>query len=268
MPMFPWHGQQLAYDALGGGDGPPVVLLHGFAVCRRFWDDVAPVLAAQRRVLAVDWLGYGASSRPGSGIGLRGHVAAADAFLSDVAGPRCHLVGHSMGASIAAMVAAAHPERIARLVLCNPLVRAADGLYPRSYRLVNPLVRPILRRLLAFRPFVEWLAGNSTDAMPVPEVLIAATISADREVMMSDALDLVRLDLSADLVRLTMPVLLVGADRDAVVRPWQTDLAAAQIRDVTVRRFPCGHCPPLETPTGFVAQLTAFLDASEPHAVA
>ncbi|MGD2062054.1 MAG: alpha/beta hydrolase [Nitrospirota bacterium] len=268
MATFLWQGHRLAYDDVGGGDGPPVVLLHGFAVCRRFWDDVVPAIAAHRRVLALDWIGYGTSSRPGRGIGLAGHAAAAGAFLTEVAGSQCYLVGHSMGASIAALVGRERSELIERLVLCNPLVRAADGLYPRSHRLVRPWVRPIVKRLLGLRPFVYWLASNSTDIVPIPEVLITATMAADREVMMRDALDLVHLDLLADLARLTMPVLLLGADRDAVVRPRQTDLAAGQIKDVTVHRFPYGHCPPLETPGDFVAHLEAFLDASSLHTVA
>ena len=267
MGTFPWQGHRLAYEEVGAGDGLPVVLLHGFAVCRRFWDGVVPAIAEHRRVLAVDWIGYGASSRPGRGVGLTGHAAAAAAFLAEVAGPRCYLVGHSMGASIAALMASAHPEHIDRLVLCNPLVRAAGGLYPRSNRLMNPWLRPIVKRLLALRPFVEWLASNSTDAMPVPDVLIDATMAADREVMMSDALDLARLDLVADLARLAMPVLLLGSERDAVVRPRQTDLAAAQIKHVTVHRFPCGHCPPLELPGDFLDHLEAFLAAPAPHTV-
>jgi len=268
MATFSWQGHRLAYDELGAGDGPPVVLLHGFAVCRRFWDGVAPAIAAHRRVLALDWIGYGASSRPGCGLGLTGHAAAAGDFLTAVAGARCYLVGHSMGGSIAALMATAHPEQIERLVLCNPLVRAVDGLYPRSHRLVSPWVRPIVKRLLGLRPFVEWLASNSTDAMPVPAALIDATMTADRDVMMSDALDLARLDLVEDLARLAMPVLLLGSERDAVVRPRQTDLAAAQIKDVTIHRFPCGHCPPLEKPRDFLDHLEAFLAAPTPQTVA
>jgi pimeloyl-ACP methyl ester carboxylesterase len=269
MGTFSWQGHRLAYDELGGGGGgPPVVLLHGFAVCRRFWDEVAPAIAAHHRVLVLDWVGYGTSSRPGRRLGLTGHAAAAGAFLTGVAGPRCFLVGHSMGASIAALVAAARPEQIERLVLCNPLVRAADGLYPRSKRLTRPWLRPIVKRLMGLRPFVQWLASSSTYATPLPEALIDAAMEADREVLLSDALDLARLDLVADLARLSMPVLLFGSDRDAVVRPRQTDLAAAQIKDVTVHRFSCGHCPPLESPRDFLAQLEGFLAAAGPHAVA
>jgi len=267
MATFSWQGERLAYDDLGDGDGPPVVLLHGFGVCRQFWDAVTPALAAQRRVLVLDWIGYGESSRPGRGLGLAGHAAAVSEFLASVVGQRCDLVGHSMGASIAALTASAHPERIARLVLCDPLIRAADGLYPRSRRLVSPWLRPLVKRLLGLRPFVLWFTSNSTDTLPIPESLIAAALTADREVMMRDALDLARLDLTDVLARLSMPVLLVGAERDAVVRPQQTGLAAARIRDVTVVRFPCGHCPPLEVPQAFTASLAGFLAAPARHVV-
>jgi len=260
MATFSWQGERLAYDDLGDGVAPPVVLLHGFGVCRQFWDAVAPKLAVHRRVLVLDWVGYGESSRPGLGLGLEGHAAAVIEFLATVVGRRCDLVGHSMGASIAALAASAHPERIARLALCDPLVRATDGLYPRSRRLVSPWLRPLVKRLLGLRLFVLWFTSNSTDTLPIPENLIAAALTADREVMMRDALDLARLDLIDALARLSMPVFLVGAERDAVVRPEQTDLAAAHIRDVTLARFPCGHCPPLEVPEAFTARLESFLD--------
>jgi pimeloyl-ACP methyl ester carboxylesterase len=264
MATFLWQGERLAYDELGDGDGPPVVLLHGFGVCRRFWDGVTPALAARGRVLALDWIGYGESSRPGRGLGLEGHGAVLNGFLAAVVGRPCDLVGHSMGASIAALAASAHPERIERLVLCDPLIRAADGLYPRSRWLVSPWLRPVVKRLLGLRLFVLWFTSNSTDTLPIPEPLIAAALTADREVMMRDALDLARLDLTDALARLAMPVLLVGADRDAVVRPQQTDLGAARIQDVTVARFSCGHCPPLERPQAFTARLASFLDAAVP----
>jgi 3-oxoadipate enol-lactonase len=264
MAIFPWQGERLAYDDLGEGDGPPAVLVHGFGVCRQFWDAVTPALAGHRRVLVVDWIGYGGSSRPGRGLGLEGHAAAVTAFMATVVGRPCDLVGHSMGASIAALAASAHPEWIARLVLCDPLIRATDGLYPRSRRLVSPWLRPLVKRLLGFRPFVRWFTSNSTDTLPIPENLIAAALTADREVMMRDALDLARLDLTDALARLAMPVLLVGADRDAVVRPAQTALAAARIRNVAIARFPCGHCPPLELPEAFTARLASFLDGAAP----
>lgn len=263
MVTFPWQGESLAYADLGDGVGPPVVLVHGFGVCRQFWDAVTPTLAQRRRVLAVDWIGYGESSRPERGLGLAGHAVALEAFLGTLGQP-CNLVGHSMGASIAAMVAAAQPERVARLVLCNPLVRATDGLYPRSRRLVSPWLRPLVKRLMGLRLFVLWFTSNSTDTMPIPENLIAAALTADREVMMRDALDLGRLDLTDALNRLSMPVLLVGAERDAVVRPHQTHLAAKHIKDVAVVRFPCGHCPPLELPHAFLRRLEQFLDADAP----
>jgi pimeloyl-ACP methyl ester carboxylesterase len=149
---------------------------------------------------------------------------------------------------------------VARLVLANPLVRARDGLYPRTRRLLSPWVRPLARRLLGFRPFARWLAANSVDSGAVPESLIEGAMASDRQVMMGDAMGLLHLDLTPDLRRLSMPVLLMGADRDAVVRPAQLRLAATCVPQAATYEFQrCGHCPPLEQPHLFLERLEDFL---------
>src|SRR5512145_1691034 len=51
----------------GPADGPPVVLLHGFACSLRWWDDIVPVLAREHRVIRFDLLGHGGSEKPKDG---------------------------------------------------------------------------------------------------------------------------------------------------------------------------------------------------------
>jgi len=107
------------------GDGPPVLLLHGFLEHAHVWDFVAPRLAAAgHRVLALDWRGHGDSQWVGAG----GYYHFAD-YVADLAGlvralgGRVSLVAHSMGGNAAALYAGTEPERVAALV-------AIEGLGP------------------------------------------------------------------------------------------------------------------------------------------
>lgn len=92
-----------------------VVLLPGTGGTARTWDEVAEGLAP-RRTVAVDLRGHGASDRPGRySIGLMADDVAA--LLPRVADRPVDLVGHSLGGLVALRVAAAHPDRVRRLVL-------------------------------------------------------------------------------------------------------------------------------------------------------
>ncbi|WP_194916643.1 alpha/beta fold hydrolase [Catenulispora rubra] len=108
------------------GTGTPVLMLHQTP---RSWTEfqyVLPLLGRDRRAIAMDTLGYGASSPPDVGDGPDTVEAYADGVirLLDALGiDRAALVGHHTGGIIAVEVAAAHPERVTGVVLsCTPLV--------------------------------------------------------------------------------------------------------------------------------------------------
>ena len=102
------------------GQGPPVVLLHGLASQRRFWNLVVPHLVAGSGgglpVLAIDQRGHGDSDRPDDSYSLT-EVAADLATAMDAIGwSRAVVVGHSWGGAVAATFAAEHPERTLAMV--------------------------------------------------------------------------------------------------------------------------------------------------------
>lgn len=107
------------------GTGTPVLLLHGLASQRRFWNLVVPHLVAGRNaagpgaglpVLAIDQRGHGDSDRPESGYELTTVAADLSSALDALGWSRVVLVGHSWGGAVAATFAAAHPERVLALV--------------------------------------------------------------------------------------------------------------------------------------------------------
>jgi pimeloyl-ACP methyl ester carboxylesterase len=97
------------------GSGTPVVLLHGLASQRRFWNLVVPSLSGLP-VLAVDQRGHGGSDRPPDGYAVEEVAADLAPALDALAWSRVVLVGHSWGAAVAATFAAQHPERALALV--------------------------------------------------------------------------------------------------------------------------------------------------------
>jgi pimeloyl-ACP methyl ester carboxylesterase len=110
-----------------GGDGPPLVLLHGLAGSSREMLPTAHALSDGFRVLLVDQRGHGASTR-------RPEDLSRGAFVGDVVhvvetlapGERCVLVGQSMGAHTAFLVAAARPDLVDRLVMLEGHVAGSD----------------------------------------------------------------------------------------------------------------------------------------------
>jgi pimeloyl-ACP methyl ester carboxylesterase len=126
---LPGDGVRLAATRWPGA-GTPVVLLHGLASQRRFWNLAVPSLA-DFPVLAVDQRGHGGSDRPVDGYAV--HEVAADLApaLDAVGWSRAVLVGHSWGAAVAATFAAAHPERVLSLVCLDGGFMSPPGGFDR-----------------------------------------------------------------------------------------------------------------------------------------
>jgi len=101
-------------------DATPVVLVHGFGGDMNNWMLTLDTLSAERPAWALDLPGHGASTK-NVGEGTVEELAGAVTAALDAAElGRCHLVGHSLGAAVAALVAAANPARVASLALVCP----------------------------------------------------------------------------------------------------------------------------------------------------
>jgi pyruvate dehydrogenase E2 component (dihydrolipoamide acetyltransferase) len=100
-----------------GDGGEPVVLLHGFGGDLNNWLFIAPALAGERAVYALDLPGHGGSSKDVGSGALDVLARAVLQFLGAEGLERVHLVGHSLGGLVAATVALEHPERVRSLTL-------------------------------------------------------------------------------------------------------------------------------------------------------
>lgn len=111
-----------------GGDGPPLLLLHGFPQTGAMWATIAPALAQRFRLFVPDMRGYGQSSTPDSkgGSAYTKRVMAQDmvAAMQALGHERFAVAGHDRGARVAYRMALDHPSTISRLAVLDILPTA------------------------------------------------------------------------------------------------------------------------------------------------
>jgi pimeloyl-ACP methyl ester carboxylesterase len=105
-----------------GGDGQPLVLVHGIGGSHINWISVAPALTERHHVLAVDQVGFGLTPLAGRRADIASQQLYLDRFITQVAGGRATMVGHSMGGLVAMRQAARSPASVERLGLVDPAV--------------------------------------------------------------------------------------------------------------------------------------------------
>src|SRR5664280_2694960 len=116
------HNGDVTLSVLVAGEGPTLVLLHGWPDTSALWDDVAvELLAAGYRVVVPDLRGCGQSSKPTetSQYAMRLLVHDVLCVIDAVGADRVTLVGHDWGANLAWVCAAYLPQRVERLVVLS-----------------------------------------------------------------------------------------------------------------------------------------------------
>lgn len=107
-----------------GGDGPPLLLLHGFPQTHAMWHRVAPRLAERFTVVAADLRGYGSSSKPPGDPEHERYSKRATAkdqveLMAALGFERFRLAGHDRGARVAHRLALDHPQRVERVAFLD-----------------------------------------------------------------------------------------------------------------------------------------------------
>lgn len=114
-------------DVAIAGDGPAVLLLHGFPHTWRLWSEVIPRLAIRHRVIAPDLRGLGGTTRAANGYDAANLALDAEGILDALGEPSAAVVGIDAGAPPAFMLAMRRPERVRRLVLMESLLGGLPG---------------------------------------------------------------------------------------------------------------------------------------------
>jgi pimeloyl-ACP methyl ester carboxylesterase len=273
------HGRDLAY--VSGGDGPPLLLVHGIGGDWRTWEPVLEELAQRHRIVAVDLPGHGRSAK-GAGDYSLGALASA---LRDLCGAlgiaRATVVGHSLGGGIAMQFSYQFPERCERLVLVSSGGLGPDvGLVLRlatlpGSELVLSLAAPAARSLIGLAAS----AGRTLRLRAAPDAefyarTFAALADANTRAAFLGTLRGVvgtrgQLVDARDRLYLArhMPTLIVWGERDAVLPVSHGHAAHEAMPGSMLEIFPdAGHLPQFDDARRFVAIVEDFVASTEPSA--
>ena len=172
---------QIVYHA--SGEGEPVVFLHDFfpGAASYEWSKVYPRFASTHRVLAPDWIGFGESERPDRPLRAEDYAQCLHEFCrATCGGRRPVIVASGIGAALACLAAAQHPEFSARLLLFHPVgsKESVDSWLPSTWRMMAWTRRGrkwIYANRLAQPSSIErWLAQRRSAG---PELELAEPVS-------------------------------------------------------------------------------------------
>ena len=250
------------------GQGPPVVLVHGWNGSTFSFRYVISELARQYRVIAIDLLGFGYSARPANGdYSLSAQAKLVSVVMDRLGVERATLLGHSMGGAVAMRVAVGNPEQVERLVLADSVtvsrVRRAVR-FRWLFQLLMPLAAPFTMHREPFRRRVFRSAVHDP-AFLTPEMLAGYYRPLHmRGHLRSLAKQLI--DRGHDDLwlpdRIGQPTLVLWGEHDRWIPLAAGEAMAEQIPDARLVVVPsAGHMPLEEQPEFCNRELLKFLPA-------
>ncbi len=269
--IFDYRGVRINYYE--AGQGPPVILLHGFGASAYAWRFLGPALAKDHRVLTIDLKGFGLSAKPEDGkYTLRDQADLVAEFIRTRDLHDLVVIGHSMGGGVALMayfkVRGDEPARIKKLVLIDsagypqklPLfiwLAQVPGLGSVTGKLIPPrfATTRVLRKCYYHKDRI-------TDEQ-IDTYAYYGSLPGAREAIVATAQQIVPADIEAITSQyhtISVPVLIIWGAEDEVVpvsvgKQFNRDIPNSEL----VILPECGHMPPEEEPQETIRLITQFL---------
>lgn len=248
------------------GEGPPLVLLHGWAMHSELWGDLVPRLARRHRVHAVDLPGHGLSAAPAQ-FTLPGVVAALAAAFPPNGAPLT-VLGWSLGGQVAMRWALAAPGQVGRLVLVATSPRfVAGGDWPHA---MSPATLDrfgdelrVAWKLTVQRFLALQLQGGETTRATLAELKrrLDAREAPSPATLVTALAALRDTDLRGEIAGIGQPTLVVSGERDTLALPGAGRYLAEHLPNARFALMEdAAHVPFLSHADAFGTVLDDFLD--------
>lgn len=261
-------------QAWGDSAAPALLAVHGWLDNAASFAKLAPLLARRYRVIALELAGHGHSDHLAAGAEYHylGHVQAVRAAADALRLSRYTLLGHSLGAGIASLVAAAEPQRIERLLLIEglgplgddgsrTLQRFRDALLPRGASGKPPRVFRDVEQAISARNLASGLPADQ--ARPIVERGLIETDGgwrwrSDPRLTRPSAVRMAESQIHALLRGIDAPTHLLLADPATPYLPdAMMQARAACMANIAISRMDGGHHLQLEHPAATAAWIEA-----------
>lgn len=241
-------------------DRPVAVLLHGLAGCALEWVDTIDALADRYRVLALDQRGHGSSTRRPEDVSRAAYVADAAAIIETQQAGGVLLIGQSMGAHTAMLLAAAHPDLVRRLVMVEG---GLGGEGPDSVAGIRSWLSSWPAPFEDVDDFVQFFGGNPRVARAWAQGLEQRADGLwprwDARTLGDSLAPVAEREYAEEWAAVAAPTLLVRGEH-GVIPGDQFDRMLAARPDTTMVTVPdAGHDVHLEQPAAWLDALDAFL---------
>jgi pimeloyl-ACP methyl ester carboxylesterase len=277
-------GARLAVRHYGSGNGPVLVLTHGWGADQREWTWLLRSMPSDTRMVTWDLPGLGASTPPrGKEYSLPQLAGDLDAVVGTVKDAPVVLVGHSVGGMINIEYARQHGDRLGQVVrgmvqanttFTNPLetMKNAD----RSRAMQKPVYEPLLHLVSAGAPVFRalgWLAYQSGlahlqlaqqsfsggETWQQLDEMARYAYRSSPDVMARGVLAMLRWDGSDALVSAKVPTLIISGEQDVTTLPVASDKMEREMPMARrVRISPAAHMGPVEQERRYAQAMSAF----------
>jgi pimeloyl-ACP methyl ester carboxylesterase len=248
-------------------NGAPMVFLHGTARWWHDWERMTPRLEPSWHLYAVDLRGHGQSGRDGDHYLLTDYARDVIALLRDEVKQPAVLVGQSLGALVALVVAAQAPELVSAVVLMDPPIGISTNIDLKpdtKTRFIGQrdLIRstPTFEAMLA--KMTELRGARASDGLTEMFARCAFSVAPEVYDICIDNRLFEGLDRTEVLEQIKAPVLLFVADweRNGAMRPEDVDLVREHVHNLTIHEFPgADHMLPFSRADEMVDVMEAVL---------
>lgn len=245
-----------------GGQGEPLVMLHGFGADKDNWTRIAHDLTSQYQVIAPDLPGFGDSDHPqGPDYRVVTQAQRVKAFVDKLQLGSVHIAGNSMGGATAGAYAAAYPEQTLSLWLLAPADVASAPVSALRARIEEGKSNPLLPQSIeGYNALLDWVFEEEP-YIPAPIKYVLGQRAVARHSLLSDIFNQVAtegLALEQSLAGSNVPTLILWGNQDQLLHVGGASILGNAIpRSKVVLMENTGHVPMIERPH---ESAQAFLD--------